>query len=80
MVANAHIIMWLDKCQQNIERMLQGEINAEELSAQYSILLNITKVCQGKAHFLGTQYQFPQADSVSGQQTVEIGSIDPALR
>jgi hypothetical protein len=51
--------MWVDKCQQNSERMQRDGINPEEFRQQYQILRTIVRVIEGDAYFSGTQYKFP---------------------
>lgn len=53
------VILWIDKCQQNIERMQRTRIDAKEFRAQYGILANIVKVTRGESYFTGTQFRFP---------------------
>lgn len=58
-VAPGQVNMWVDKCQQNIERMQRDGIDPAEFRAQYQILSTIVKVIEGDAYFSGTQYKFP---------------------
>ena len=51
--------MWVDKCQQNIERMQRDGIDAPTFRQQYMILSTIVKVADNDAYFAGTQYVFP---------------------
>lgn len=59
MVLSEQVIMWIDKCQQNVERMQKNGLDAEEFRQQYMILSTIVKVAEGRAYFTGTQYVFP---------------------
>lgn len=53
------VSVWIDKCEQNIQRMQKNGIDPETFRQQYAILATIVQVAQGKAYFLGTQYVFP---------------------
>ena len=59
MVLSEQVVMWVDKCQQNVERMQRDGIDAAEFRQQYMILSTIVKVAEGRAYFAGTQYVFP---------------------
>jgi len=54
-----HVSAWVDKCQQNIEKMQQNKIDPEVFRQQYVVLATIVKVAEGDAYFAGTQYVFP---------------------
>ena len=58
-VVPGQVAMWVDKCQQNIERMQRDGINPEEFRQQYQILRTIVRVIEGDAYLSGTQYKFP---------------------
>ena len=61
MMIPGQVMAWLDRCQQNIERMQRDGVDPKEFRMQYSILNTIPKVAAGDAYFLGTQYKFPAA-------------------
>ena len=61
MAAPEHVVMWIDKCQQNIERMQRNGISPAEFRQQYQILATIVRVIDGDAYFAGTRYHFPAA-------------------
>jgi uncharacterized protein YktA (UPF0223 family) len=58
----AQVIAWIDKCQQNIERMQQDGIDKDNFFQQYNILSQIVKVVHGEAYFSGTQYNFKKEE------------------
>ena len=60
MVIPGQVVSWIDKCQQNIEKIQSADrIDADYFRQQYVILATITKVADGNAYFAGTQYIFP---------------------
>ena len=59
MVIPEQVALWIDKCQQNIERMQRDGIDAPTFRQQYLILSTIVKVADNDAYFAGTQYVFP---------------------
>ena len=61
MIIPGQVLTWLDRCQQNIERMQRDGVDPSEFRHQYRILSTISKVAGGDAYFLGTQYSFNAA-------------------
>ncbi len=61
MIIDGQVIAWIDKCQQNIDRMQKNGIDVEVFRQQYQILATIVKVAEGDAYFSGTQYIFPSS-------------------
>jgi hypothetical protein len=59
MVIPEQVAAWIDRCQQNIERMQRDGIDPAEFRQQYMILSTIVKVAERDAYFAGTQYRFP---------------------
>ena len=59
MVIPEQVAIWIDKCQQNIERMQRDGIDPQTFRQQYMILATIMKVVSNDAYFAGTQYVFP---------------------
>ena len=62
MVIPGQVVSWIDKCQQNIEKIQSADtIDVNYFRQQYAILSTIVKVADGTAYFAGTQYIFPSA-------------------
>ena len=62
MMISGQVLVWLERCQQNIERMQRDGVDPSEFRQQYRILSTIPKVASGDAYFLGTQYSFKRSD------------------